>query len=89
MEKNFDVVMKIRELDRRMVALESVQPFANMDAGGRGANMAVLANKRLQKVLIAAGYDTVEKVCAASDQELRAVDGVGPATLKLIREAIG
>lgn len=37
--------------------------------------------------LRAAGYDSVELVRAASDEDLRAVKGIGDATLKRIREA--
>ncbi len=36
--------------------------------------------------LAAAGYDSVDKVSAASDEQLRALDGIGATTLKAIRE---
>lgn len=38
--------------------------------------------------LIKAGYDTVEKVSAASDDELENLEGVGDATVKKIREEL-
>lgn len=37
--------------------------------------------------LEAAGYTTLERARAASDDELLALDGVGPATVKAIRDA--
>ena len=36
-------------------------------------------------VLASAGFDTDEKVRAASDQDLQAIDGIGPGRLKQIR----
>jgi len=38
--------------------------------------------------LIANGFDTVEKLNAASDSELTAIDGIGSGRVKLIRKAI-
>ena len=35
--------------------------------------------------LAAAGFDTPDKIAAASDDELLAIPGVGPATLKKLR----
>lgn len=40
-----------------------------------------------RKALVKAGFDTVDKVKAASDEELIAVDGVAEKTLGQIREA--
>lgn len=37
------------------------------------------------EALTSAGYDTLKKVASASDEELRAVNGIGPATLDDIR----
>jgi len=39
-------------------------------------------------LLIESGFDTVEKLKEASDQELRVVDGIGKNRVKLIRKAI-
>jgi hypothetical protein len=36
-------------------------------------------------VLASAGFDAAEKVLAASDQDLLAIDGIGPGRLKQIR----
>lgn len=41
------------------------------------------------KVLSAAGIDSLEKVRAATDAELIALDGIGEASVKKIREAQG
>ena len=38
------------------------------------------------QALVAAGFATPRDIKAASDRELRAVEGVGPAKLKQIRE---
>lgn len=38
--------------------------------------------------LVAAGYNTAEALNAATDEQLREVPGVGPATLKHIRKAL-
>lgn len=39
-------------------------------------------------ILIKNGFDTVEKLKAASDKELISVDGIGAGRVKLIRKAI-
>jgi hypothetical protein len=65
--------------------------------GGQGATLDQLfppfvvsvprmAEKTAQ-ALISAGYRTPAKLIAASDKELRAVEGVGPATVKALRDA--
>lgn len=38
--------------------------------------------------LIKAGFDTTDKVAAAGDEELAAIEGVGDATVAKIREAV-
>ncbi len=47
-----------------------------------------LLNDRLVQVLERAGYDTVASIAGATDEALRAVSGVGPVTLREIRELI-
>lgn len=42
---------------------------------------------KVAEALASAGYRTPAKISAASDKELRAVEGVGPATIKSLREA--
>ena len=44
--------------------------------------------KYVLDVLVEAGYDTVTKVRAASDDELLAVDGIGEGRLRAIRKVI-
>ena len=39
-----------------------------------------------RNALIAGKFDSLEKVASASDEELAALDGVGPATVTAIRE---
>ena len=43
---------------------------------------------RLAKALRGAGFDSVAKIGAATDEALRAVNGIGPAALKEIRQAV-
>jgi len=42
---------------------------------------------KVAQALASAGYRTPATISAAFDKELRAVEGVGPATIKLLREA--
>ena len=101
---NFDKVGAIRYLAReqrlltatvgdlaeRVTALESVQPSANMDAAGKGANLYLGDgfSEKLHLALYGAGYSTGISLRVASDEELLAVEGVGPATLAKIRAAL-
>ena len=43
---------------------------------------------RTKQALIAGGYTVVSQIKAASDEELDAVSGIGPATIDLIRVAV-
>lgn len=54
------------------------------DVGG----LSTLFPERLVKVLVRAGYATPGVVQAATDEELRDVNGVGPRTLTDIRELL-
>jgi len=59
-----------------------------MDA--RTQKLAIkLRDEKLAEMLVAAGLDNPAKLRAASDQELRAIDGVGPATVKALRARLG
>lgn len=75
----------------------------NMDAGELGADLAQqpgettlivkeglrgLLNDRLVEVLARGGFATVASIAGARDADLLAVDGVGPVTLREIRELI-
>lgn len=89
MEKNFDVVKKIIELTGRVAALEAGPPLIttaepdlpNLYLGGE-------FSERLHLALAKAGYLTRGDLRATSDEELRRVEGVGPATLEKIRTAL-
>jgi DNA integrity scanning protein DisA with diadenylate cyclase activity len=54
-----------------------------MDNTGKLARK--LGDPRLAAALVEAGFDNPAKIRKATDKELRAIDGVGPATLKAIR----
>lgn len=58
-------------------APESTHPFAEL----LGVTVA--------EKLIAAGYDTPEKVAATTDEQLLALDGIGQKTVDKLREAYG
>lgn len=49
----------------------------------------VIVDKDVTDLLIDAGFTTKEAVAAASDEELRAIKGIGPSTLNKIRTAVG
>jgi len=76
-------------------------PGSDLDAGGQGSNMEMpptvlvvqeglqgLLNDRLALALERGGYATVASIAEATDDELRAVNGVGPVTLREVREVI-
>lgn len=44
--------------------------------------------ERVEDVLLKSGYRTIDALQSASDEELLALDGVGPATLRKIRRAL-
>ncbi len=46
-------------------------------------------NGALARLLIQNGFDSLDKVRSASDEDLLAVDGIGPKALRLIREQQG
>lgn len=52
-------------------------------------NEFVIVDKDVTDLLIDAGFTTIEAVAAASDEELRAIKGIGPSTLNKIRTAVG
>lgn len=55
-------------------------------ASDEGAFRALL-NEPIMGALIDAGYSTLDALREASDEDLLAIDGIGPATLKKIRSA--
>lgn len=42
--------------------------------------------ERLKTALWKAGYNTLEDIAAATDEQLAAINGVGPSTLKALRK---
>ena len=48
-----------------------------------------LNDRDLAEKLVAAGLDTARKIKAATDRQIKAVQGIGDATLSVIRERIG
>lgn len=48
-----------------------------------------LLDDRVAKALLRADLDDVESVRKASDEELTAISGIGPATLRTLREVLG
>jgi hypothetical protein len=74
--------------------LKSICPSADMNAAGRGVDLAGVTlsaclGSWLVRVLAHAGYDTVDKVRAASDEGLLLVNGIDEFALRQIREVVG
>lgn len=100
----FDVTAAVRLLAGEVVRLAAeVQALrAACQAGPGGAGqpapavepvgldlLARLGSQRLTLALVGAGYTTAEQVQAAPDEELLAIDGIGPAALAQIRKRLG
>lgn len=59
---------------------------SNEEAAEGGSDLESLGlSENIVSALVDAGFDTLEKAQAASDEDLAAVEGVGPATVKKIR----
>jgi hypothetical protein len=80
---------KAREEERARLAAGEVMPAGThtVEAGGGG----VLDGLPVEQAdgLRRAGYDSPEAIRAASDEQLDAVPGVGPATIRTLRERVG
>jgi len=63
------------------------EPLGTPTAAGPDG-LALALNGKLAATLVASGYDAVEAVQAASDEELLAVAGIDAKALKLIRQRI-
>ena len=61
------------------------EPMTQEPATEKG--WGLLPNSTINK-LSAAGFDTPEKVRAASDEEILKIDGIAEGTLKVIREML-
>ena len=71
----------------REVAEAEQSEEEQMEAPGPLAGLEL--PEKATKALVKAGFDSPEKVQAASDEELLAVSGIGEATLAHLREARG
>jgi hypothetical protein len=58
------------------------------EQSGDNADELSVSSDAGREALVDAGYDTDDKVRAATDDELLALDGVGAKTLEKIREAV-
>ncbi len=90
---SFDSIAAIRLLARKVAALESGAPSATMESVAPSATARHvfyrLLDDRAAKALLDGGLDDIESVRKADDGRLLALNGIGPSTLKTIREAIG
>jgi len=67
------------------VGIEEILEIDEVDMPG--LNLPGVAEKAVE-VLSAAGFNSNDEVVAASDEELRAIDGIGPGYLVQIRAAL-
>jgi hypothetical protein len=63
--------------EARVLKLENAEP--------ESAVLITTYGEKLGGVLIDAGYETVAQVTALTDEQLLAINGVGPASVKVIR----
>ncbi len=82
---DFDLVEAIRFLAG---VLEEVAPVAEAAPVAPREGLYMLFPDRVAKVLIAAGLETPRSVMVATDDLLRGINGVGPTTLREIRELL-
>ena len=97
----FDIVDALRFLAGRVELLDPAAGAAAASAPGPVALVQPtpvtgdrhvfygLLDDRVAKALIAAGLDDIESVRKASDEALLAIGGVGPSTLRVLREVMG
>jgi transcription termination/antitermination protein NusA len=76
------IVEETRKMAEETEAAETMESEAAADAAGIAENIASLTaiegvGEKIAKQLKEAGYDTVEKVAAMSDEEILAVPGIG------------
>jgi len=86
----FATVKEVKELEARLAALE--EKLAVGLPAPSIENVITLHDvlgDELAGLLSGAGYSSVEAVKIASDDDLRSISGVGPATLKKIRDRLG
>lgn len=78
------------EVYAALEAKKAFEPPAPSDLPSREMlTVAPVLASDVSEKLAAGGYDTVEAIRAATDAELLAVKGIGPAAVAAIREAYG
>jgi len=83
------VVDQVNDLDKRVAALEDIlRPSANMDASANAITLDALPAK-VREALSDAGYETPMLLQKMTDEDLLKLQGIGPAALKQIRQALG
>jgi hypothetical protein len=96
------LALRVYALEAGQATMVDGSPSATMVAGTSTPGVAVvkvplvaptdaldvLLNDRVARALRAAGLDTVEAVAAATDEALLAINGIGPNTLREIRQVI-
>lgn len=90
--KNRRIGLSVSELTKKdgtVTKMEPKKPQKKESSDGEGGIVADLEalglSGKAASALNEAGYDTVDKIKAASDDELLQVDNIGPAALKKIR----
>jgi hypothetical protein len=86
-----EIISKVKDLPYTMADLQQEEKeLAKKKAKLEGGESTELPEDfPARELLIAAGYDTLDLVKNASDEDLDAIDGIGPATVEKIREAQG
>ena len=69
------------------VARRSIAPIEAPTETEPGSAFGAMLNDSIMGAVFDAGYNTLDKLRAASDEDLLAIDGIGPATLDKIRSA--
>ena len=78
----------IRLVPERKSARAQKQQSPGPNEGVDATQSLTVPEEAGREELLANGYDTDDKVHAASDDELLAIDGIGPKTLEKIRAAL-
>lgn len=87
-----DIVDAIRLLSRQLIALQNNQPSADLVDRSNASDRHVFYNlfdDRAAKALLAAGYNDIESLRKANTDQLTAINGIGPATVRKILEVTG
>lgn len=75
----------VTTLQQQIADLQAQLAQLQLSQAPQGAPPTAELAPELVERLAVAGYDTPEAIAAASDEELLAIEGIGPATLKRIR----